>query len=111
METVSNLQPIPSQEFNTTLGDFTYSFRFVFCESFIAYDIKINDVDVITGGRILFGELLLIYPYQESDGNFILDIPSGDEPDYTQFNDTQFLVYLTQEETNDFREDKKNGRA
>lgn len=111
METISELRAIPAQSFSVSIGDYTYGFRIIYCGSFIAYDITIDDEAVVTGGRIVFGQLLMPYAIQEVDGNFILDCPSDEEPDYTKFNDTQFLLYLTQDEADEWREATINGES
>lgn len=107
--TVSNLKPIPNQQFKVTIGDFEYGFRFTFCREFISYDLSINGEKILDGFRIVFGQLLITYPRLERDGNFILDIPEGSQPDYTQFGVSQFLRYLNQSETDQFRAIQKAG--
>lgn len=109
MEIINNLQAIPNQSFSVNIGDYTYSFHIYFCETFLAYDLTIDDVTVVEGFRIVYGQLLIPYTYQEVDGNFVLDMPIDEDPDYESFNDTQFLQYLTQDETDEYREALKNG--
>lgn len=120
-ETIQNFKNIPNQEFNTSVGGFEYMFRFFLCDTFMAYDLSViqsnqetgesEEVKIVEGFRVVFGQLLIPYPRQERNGNFILDILQGEEADYTQFGITQFLRYLTQDETDTWREGIKNGGA
>lgn len=111
MDTISELQAIPRQSFNVVEGDHTYTIRIyenyygnMYC------DIAIDGTTVSQGFRILIGQLLIPYPALEVDGNFLLDFIDGDETaDYEEFNETQFLRYLTQDETDAWREAWKSG--
>lgn len=103
MKTIQDLKPIPSQNFANTQGDFVYDITLKSCGDFMTYDIYIDDVEIIIGRRLVIGQLMLTEKYQEKDGNFILDTPATEEPNYLNFGSTQFLRYLTAEETEDFR--------
>jgi hypothetical protein len=102
MQTINELRPIPNQEFNVTIGDHDYAFKFMYCGDFMAYDLSIDEVEVITGFRMVYGQPLITYRYQEVDGNFIIDT-NGINPIYTEFNTTQFLRYLTSDESDSWR--------
>lgn len=56
-------------------------------------DIAINGVVVIAGTRVLAGEMILPYRYQEL-GNFILVTVNDELPEWSQLGVTQQLYYL-----------------
>lgn len=99
MQTI-NIQAIPNQEFTINIGDYRYDIRLIFIQpGVMAYDLLIDEAPVIEGQRIVPGEMLMPYEYQEVDGNFYLSIPEDEEPDYEQFSDSQRLYYLTADES------------
>lgn len=64
--------------------------------------IEIDGVEVLTGSRVLAGEMLIPYRYREN-GNFILMTEDDALPDWTEFGSTQFLRYLTPDEMDAIR--------
>ncbi|WVH05517.1 hypothetical protein KKJFFJLC_00060 [Vibrio phage vB_VpaS_PGB] len=108
MKTINSVAPIAVQTIQVPIGDYDYTIRMVFCDTFMSYDLSIDDALIVEGFRMVFGQPLIPYEYQEVDGNFILDT-DGSEPDYNEFGSTQFLRWLSPEETADFREAWKNG--
>lgn len=109
MRTINSIAAIPNQTIQIPIGDHDYTIRFIFCESFMAYDLSIDGVGVVTGSRVIYGQMLIPYSYQEVDGNFILDT-DGIDPDYSEFGNTQFLRWLTPEESAAWREAWDNGQ-
>lgn len=92
------LQKIPNQEVIVTLDGNRYKIQIKSASGFMVYGIERNGVTIIeNGNRIVNGAPLLPYKYMEA-GNFIFDIPDTELPDYNKFEDTQFLVYASQEE-------------
>jgi len=92
------LQQIPNQEVIITLDDSRYKIQIKSASGFMTYGISSDGVIVIeNGNRIVNGAPLFPYKYMES-GNFILDVPGSELPDYTKFESTQFLIYASQEE-------------
>jgi len=94
---------IPAQSFTTTINDVRYDFVIRSIGSNMVYDLSINEVMVCQGFRLVIGQLMLPYKYQEVGGNFILQTPTTEEPNYESFGSTQFLRYLTTEEAELFR--------
>lgn len=92
------LQSIPNQEVIVTLNDSRYKIQIKSASGFMTYGIERDGVVIIeNGNRIVNGAPLLPYKYME-EGNFILDIPDSELPDFTKFGSTQFLTYASQEE-------------
>lgn len=108
MKTINNIKPIPNQNIQIPIGDHSYTIRFIWCDTFVTYDLYVDDKIVVEGFRVVYGQLLIPYAYQEIDGNFILDT-NGEEADYNWFGETQFLRYLTPDESASWREALKNG--
>lgn len=111
METISNLKPIPNQRFSVTKNDHVYDFHFFSCEEFMAYDLSIDQEEIATGYRMVYGYPLIPYQHLELGGNFVIDIVNGDYADYESFGDSQFLRYLTQEESDRWWEGLRSGAA
>lgn len=109
------LEKIPSQAFNITLGDHNYDLRIYSIDGHMAYDLDIdkqreddpvNNPDknwLINGFKLVNEVMLLPYKYQEINGNLLLVVPDNELPDYTRFESSQFLYYLTAEEAAQYR--------
>ncbi len=108
METINNVQAIPNQSFTVPMGDYEYGFHFYDCDGFMAYDLTIDSETIVQGVRMVYLQPLIPYTYQEVDGNFVITT-DGVDPDYEEFNDTQFLRYLTQDESDSWRTMLKTG--
>lgn len=108
METINNIQAIPNQEFTVTINDYEYGFHFYWCDGFMGYDLTIDDETVVQGFKMVYAQPLIPYRYQEKDGNFILT-SNGTDPYYENFNDTEFLRYLTQDESDAWRDMLETG--
>jgi len=92
------LQQIPNQEVIITLDGSRYKIQIKSASGFMTYGIERDGVVIIeNGNRVVNGAPLLPYKYMES-GNFVLDIPETELPDYKKFGVTQFLFYASQEE-------------
>lgn len=92
------IQPIPNQEVIVTLDSRRYKIQLKDADGFMTYGVVRDGVTIIeNGNRIVNGAPLLPYRHME-DGNFILDIPDDELPNYKAFQSTQFLLYASQEE-------------
>ncbi len=97
------LQKIPNQEVIVTIDESRYKIQIKSASGFMTYGIERDGVIIIeNGNRIVNGAPLFPYEYMES-GNFILDVPDSELPDFTKFESTQFLVYASQEEIESIR--------
>ncbi len=108
MSEVITLTAIPSQEFNVTLGDYTYDIRIFSTGDSMAYDLSIDDEVIVQGFKFVNGVLMLPYKYMELDGNLLLIVPDDEVPDYNNFESTQFLVYLDADEAETYRDNFDN---
>jgi len=88
------LVAIPNQRFTITVDDVRYDIAIKAARGVMVCDIAINGTVIITGARVLAGEMLIPFKYLEN-GNFILLTEGGDLPDYRQFGNTQTLVFFT----------------
>ena len=98
------LSAVPSQRFNIPLGGNDYTLKIYSIDGAMAYDLDVNAVSVISGFEMINDIPLLAYPYQEVNGNLLLAVPESETPDYTRFGSSQFLYYLTAEESKEYRE-------
>lgn len=90
-----DLANVSSQSFSTTLDNDRYVIGIYQTAGCMSCDINRNEVDLVTGYRITSGAFMIPFSSQGTSGNFILVTQNDDLPDYTQFNTTQILTYLT----------------
>ena len=104
MASLITLEAITAQEFNVTIGDYSYDIRIYSTISGMAYDLSIVDVEIVQGFQFVNEVLMLPYRHQEVDGNLLLVVPDDEVPNYEAFGITQFLAYLDEEETGAYRD-------
>lgn len=90
-----DLSNVSRQSFSTTLDDDRYVISIYVSASCYACDISRNEVDLIDGSRIIQNDFLIPFNKQGTSGNFMLLTSNFDLPDYTQFNSTQTLIYMS----------------
>lgn len=98
-----NIDAIPSQRFTVTLGGNNYDIKIYSIDGHMSYDLSLNAVSVVRGFKMVNDILLLPYTYQEINGNILLSLPEDEIPDYSSFGTSQYLYYLTQDETDEYR--------
>lgn len=100
MSSIIPLEAIPNQEFTIRLENLRYTVRInSVADSCTVATITRDGATVINGTRIVANELLIPYPYLEgAGGNFFLETPDDELPDYEQFGSTHRLIYFTREE-------------
>lgn len=97
------LQQTPNQEVIVTVNGSRYKIQIKSASGFMTYGVERDGITIIeNGARIVNGSPLLPYRYME-EGNFILDVPDDEFPDYTKFESTQFLIYASQDEIESVR--------
>lgn len=84
----------PNQRFTVTIDNVRYDVAIKVARGVMACDVAIDGVQILTGSRVLAGEMLIPFRYMEN-GNFILLTENGDLPAYEQFGNTQTLVFFT----------------
>lgn len=105
------LDPVPSQRFNIPLGGNNYDIKIYSIDGHMSYDLDINSqrvsnngVWLVSGFKMVNDIPLLVYRSQEVSGNLLLTLPIEEIPDYTRFGISQFLHFLTEDETAEYRE-------
>lgn len=97
------LQQIPSQVVIATLDGFRYEITIKDAGGFMVCGVVRDGETLLEPGfRIVNGSPLIPYRYMEN-GNFTFEIPDDEEPDYNQFESTQFLIYASPEELDSIR--------
>jgi hypothetical protein len=94
------LAKLANQSLSINLDNNFYDINVKEANGVMAVDIIRNGQMIVQGNRAT--GLLIPYEYLE-DGNFAFITNEYEYPHYTQFNDTQFLIYFTQSEINEFR--------
>ena len=89
------LQAIPRQEVIVTLDESRYKIQMLSAGDFMTYGVERDGIVIIENGtRLVNGSPLLPYKYMQ-EGNFILDVPDSELPDYKNFTSTQALYYAS----------------
>ncbi len=92
------LATIPNQSFSLQLGANFFDVRFALAGTEILATIVANNTPIITNTRILINTPILPYKHLQTFGNFILLSSSDDLPDYTSFDISQILIYVSPDE-------------
>lgn len=93
MQTIA-LQQTANQSFSVTLDNNQWNITLKATNGVMSVTLILNNVTVISNMRCVAGTLLIPSKYQES-GNFLITTANFDLPDYSQFNATQFLIYIS----------------
>lgn len=94
---------VPSQALSIQLDNLRYDIRIKSMDGIMAVDIVRSETPIVLGMRAVSGYFLIPYKYLES-GNFIFITANEEYPDYTQFGITQFLIYFSQSELEQSRD-------
>ena len=104
MPSLISINATPAQQFIVQLGDYSYELRIFSTDGNMAYDLSIDDVEVVQGFQFVNEVLMLPYEYQEVNGNLLLVVPDDEVPNYEAFGITQFLAYLDEDEARAYRD-------
>lgn len=96
------IQQLPNQTFSISLENNTYDITLKTTNGVMSATIVRNNVMIVENARCVAGFPIIPSLYQE-DGNFIFFTQNQQLPDYTLFNVTQTLTYLTVAELAAFR--------
>ena len=92
-----NLATLPNQSLSVTINQVLYDLRFFLTSNVMCCDLAINSIPILSCMRLVAGSFIIPYKYLQN-GNFIITTLNDELPYYTQFNSTQFLVFLTNAE-------------
>jgi len=95
---VLTLQAIPKQEFTVSLDGTLYDIAILATAGCMSANISRNGVVVESGARCVAGQPLINYAdLEDGFGNFIFLTGNNNQdlPDYTQFANSQTLVYAS----------------
>ena len=92
-----DLAAIPNQSMSVTLSEMNYDIAIKETRGCMSITIVRDNVTIVEGQRLVAGFPAIPYRYKEN-GNFVVTTLDDDFPDYTKFNISQFLIYITQEE-------------
>jgi hypothetical protein len=95
ISTQIKLDPIPNQSFSITLDGRFYDILIKEANGVMSCSITRDNVVIQENARMSAGYLLIPYKYQEN-GNFFIVTENEDYPYYTEFGNTQFLMYMPQ---------------
>jgi len=96
-----SIKSIPNQKVSVTINDIDFEISLKSTGVVIA-DITMDNVVILQGVKCLPNMPIIPYRYLE-DGNFFFVTENEEYPDYTKFNVSQSLVYLTPDEMEAYR--------
>ncbi|UAW63494.1 hypothetical protein KMZ15_05190 [Mycoavidus sp. HKI] len=92
------LDAIPNQSLSIRLEDRRYEITIQATAGVMAATITRDEIVLVQGLRC-HPRALLLPSYKEGDsGNFIFDTENGEYPDYTKFESTHALLYVSRAE-------------
>ena len=97
MSTLIPLESLPNQRIAILLDGLFYELTLQAVDTAMAVTIIRDGTTLVTGARIVAETPLIPYRYLEA-GNFIFIGDTESAPFYTNFGDTQNLIYLTASE-------------
>lgn len=103
MAQLIQLQAIPNQTLNIQLDGLLYQITIKAApQGFMYADVIRSNSPIVLGMRAVNGTYLIPYKYLES-GNFLFVTANEEYPYYTQFEVSQFLLYVPQNELESYR--------
>lgn len=96
------LAATPNQKLTAQIGLIRWGLTLKEARGVMVADVERAGVSLLRGSRVVAGQPIIPYGHLE-DGNFIITTLNGDLPDWTKFNDSQHLVYMTQAELDAIR--------
>lgn len=90
------IQAVPNQTLSVDIDGVSFDISLKTAGTIIA-DITVDQVVKVQGAKCLPNKPIMPYEYLEH-GNFFFITENEEYPDYTQFNISQSLVYLTVDE-------------
>ena len=98
------IQAVPNQAFSLLIDEVSYAITLKSARGAMVASVTIDDVLSVSNGRFYADTLIIPYPYLEgAGGNFFITTEADALPVYTEFDVTQFLIYLTVAELADAR--------
>jgi hypothetical protein len=91
------LAPIPNQSFSIRLDDSQYDIAIRETNGCMSASITRDNIEIVSNTRIVAGFPIIPYRYLEN-GNFVITTLNEELPYYTEFGNTQFLIYASQVE-------------
>ena len=97
-----NIDATANQSFSVRLNNVRYDISIKEANGVMVASIVRDGVPVVSGARIVAGELIIPFQYQE-DGNFVIDTLNEEIPYWTSFGVTQFLYFFSADELEEER--------
>jgi hypothetical protein len=97
---------LPNQTFDILLDNNDWEFALYTLNEFnlMAVDVSLNGTLILSGQRVNSSQFIVPYDYlAPNDGNFFFVTINDEYPDYTKFNLSQQLLYVTVAEFEELR--------
>ena len=98
------LKNIPNQVFNTTINDAQYRIQIRTMQNLTFLSVWKNEVILFHNQLCVPNEFINPYNYISTDGKFYFRCLDDEYPTYKQFGNTQYLLFLSNDEVNLYAE-------
>lgn len=98
--TIVNIQNIPNQMFSTVLNGEVYRIMLKTIQGLTYMSVWINDDVIFYNQLCVPNSFVNPYNYVSQGGKFYFLCDDQEYPNYTEFNNTQKLLFLTDDEVN-----------
>jgi len=97
------ISSLPNQELSFTLDDASWVVVLKSTKTSLLATIIKEGKTLVENARAVAGEFIIQYPYLGAGSNFFIQTSNGEIPYYTEFNNTQFLIFMTADEVQGVR--------
>lgn len=87
------LLSVPSQKLSYDANGLRFDIRLFCAGEQMCFDLDVDGERVLSGVRVVAGEVMIPYRYVAPQDNFAIVTPDDVEPDWREFSKTQFMVY------------------
>lgn len=95
------LKALPNQSLSVVIDGTRWDLNIKVANSLMIADVYRDDVALILGTRILSGTPILPYEYLMTKGNFLMVMDDESLSDWTKFETTQTLYFLSPDDIAD----------
>ena len=88
------IEAVPNQSFSFSVDNNQWQITLKSLAGIVAASLQLNGTGVIDNARCVANGLIIPYRYLEN-GNFFFSTANQELPDYTKFNISQSLIYLS----------------
>lgn len=89
-----SLMPVPNQRFTASLGGHLWEILIKKANVSMVASVSCDGEVLINSSRIVCGQPMIPFRHLSQNGNFLLTTINDEEPDWTNFSDSQRLFFV-----------------